>query len=195
MSTSTVAPGIEAVAAALNRARSQSGESLDQLAARNPLLLVFLRHAGCTFCREALSDIAASRAELERQGIRIVLVHMGDAEALDKLLVEQGLAGVDRIADPDRHLYRAFGLKRGKPTQLFGPKVLWRAIAEGALARHGIGKPSADPSQLPGVFFIDKSMVRRRFRHRTAADRPDYLRFCTDPSTASATGVTAVAEV
>ena len=141
-------------------------------------MLVFLRHAGCTFCREAIGDVARERGVIERSGVRIVLVHMGDSEAIGKLTERYCLGGVDRICDPDRKLYQAFGLKRGRLRQLFGPKVLWRALPEGVLKRHGIGRLTADSFQMPGLFLIDESSIVRRFRYRTAADRPDYAGIC-----------------
>jgi len=42
----------------LDTAVTQSGERLVELSEMSPVLLVFLRHAGCTFCREALADFA-----------------------------------------------------------------------------------------------------------------------------------------
>ena len=113
--------------------------------------------------------------------MRIVLVHMGDSEAIEKLTKRYGLGAVDRICDPDRKLYQAFGLKRGRLRQLFGPKVLWRALPEGVLSRHGIGRLTADSFQMPGLFLIDESGIVRRFLHRTAADRPDYAGICAVP--------------
>jgi peroxiredoxin len=163
-------------------ALTQSGERLVKLSEASPVLLVFLRHAGCTFCREALWDIARTRSAIEGTGIRIILVHMRDSQAIEKLLERYGLSGVDRIFDPDQKLYRAFGLKRGNLRQLFGPKVLWRGFQAGVLARHGIGRLSADRTQMPGLFLIDHSIIVRRFRHRTAADRPDYAGICAPPS-------------
>ncbi|MCY7328303.1 MAG: redoxin domain-containing protein, partial [Saprospiraceae bacterium] len=53
-----------------------TGESLATLAAEKPVLLVFLRFLGCSFCREAISDLAKKRKELEARGLRIVFVHM-----------------------------------------------------------------------------------------------------------------------
>src|ERR1035441_2022695 len=79
----------------------------------------------------------------EAAGVRIVLVHMVDSDAIEKLIGKYGLDGVDRICDPARKLYRAFGLKRGRLRQLFGPKVLWRALPEGVLSRHGSQRPDA----------------------------------------------------
>ena len=162
----------------LERASTQSGEKLVDLSGASPVLLVFLRHAGCTFCREALGDIARARRAIEKTGTRVVLVHMGDAPALETLLDKYGLSGVDRICDGQQELYRAFGLKRGKLRQLFGPKVFWRAFRERVLSRHGIGRLSADGSQMPGLFLLNHGVISRRFRHRSAADRPDYTEIC-----------------
>jgi peroxiredoxin len=165
----------------LECASTQSGESLVKLSGASPVLLMFLRHAGCTFCREALGDIARARTAIEATGTRIVLVHMGDSQALENLLDKYGLTGVDRICDRGQDLYRAFGLKRGRLQQLFGLKVFWRALCEGVLAGHGIGRVSADSWQMPGLFVLDGSRIVRRFRHRSAADRPDYAGICAAP--------------
>ena len=166
---------------ALDGARTQSGQRLSALFEASAVLLVFLRHAGCAFCREALGDVARERGIIQAAGVRIVLVHMGDSGAIEKLIGKYGLDGVERICDPDRKLYQAFGLKRGRLRQLFGPKVLWRALPEGVLSRHGIGRLTADGFQMPGLFLIDESGIVRRFRHRTAADRPDYAGICAVP--------------
>lgn len=167
-----------AVSRLLERAVTQHEESLATIAASSSALLVFLRHAGCTFCREALADLSASRDEIASQDVRIVLVHMGDIAELELLLAKHDMLDLDRICDPKQELYRAFGLKQGSAAQLFGPKVWWRGFRAGVLAGHGLGKPAADFSQMPGVFFLDKGLIARRFRHRSAADRPDYAAFC-----------------
>ncbi len=167
-----------AVSQVLERALTQSGDNIMDLSAASAILLVFLRHAGCSFCREALGDIGRERGAIERSGTRIVLVHMGETAALDALLPKYGLAGVDRICDGERDLYRAFGIERGTLRQLFGLKVLWRGLLGGVVARHGIASAQADSSQMPAIFLVHNASIVRRFRHRSAADRPDYLAFC-----------------
>jgi hypothetical protein len=77
----------------LEGAVTQSGESLVSLSEASQLLLVFLRHAGCTFCREALGNIARARPVIERTGARIVLVHMGDSGAIEKLIEKKRAGG------------------------------------------------------------------------------------------------------
>jgi peroxiredoxin len=163
----------------LDSAMTQSGQRLVELCDQSPVLLLFLRHAGCPFCREALSDIARLRHALVNTGARIVLVHMGDLRAIEKLLHKNGLDELDRIVDPGRRLYQAFGLKRATLPQLLAPQVLVRGV-QALIAGHGLGLPSADSSQMPGLFLIYRGRILRRFRHRTVADRPDYLKMCAE---------------
>ncbi|MBK8557721.1 MAG: redoxin domain-containing protein [Lewinellaceae bacterium] len=64
---------------------ANSGESLADLSEKGTVLLVFLRHFGCSFCREAISDISKRRKKLEAKGVRVVLVHMAtDLETAEK---------------------------------------------------------------------------------------------------------------
>jgi peroxiredoxin len=167
-----------AVAQVLEGATTETGARLVSLVEQAPVLLVFLRHAGCTFCREAISDIAETRAAIEADGTRIVLVHLGDQSQLQRVVERYGVADIERIADPERALYQAFGLKRGNLLQLLGPKVVWRALLAGWMRGHGVGRPAADSAQMPGVFRIDRGLVVSRFRHASAADRPCYIEMC-----------------
>jgi hypothetical protein len=104
---------------------------------------------------------------------------MGDREAMRKITQKYNVADLERIADPIRTLYSAFGLNRGNFRQLFGWKVWWRGLIAGLWNGHGRGTPSADYRQMPGVFFVDKGLIARHFRHRSAADRPEYDSLCT----------------
>lgn len=163
------------IAELLDATKTEKGVSFISLVENSPVLLVFLRHAGCTFCRESLSDIARNRAEIERSGTRIVLVHMGDRKEMRQLIDRYGLATLDRICDLDRQLYTAFGLKEGKLWQLFGPKAWWRVLVVGLLRGHGVWFPTESMRQMPGVFYIDQGALTKSFRHKSIADRPSYL--------------------
>ena len=158
--------------------RTESGHPLATVAAHNPVLLIFLRHSGCTFCREALAELAAARGCVESAGAKLVLIHQSSSEAMSKLLDKYGLSGIEVVRDRDRSLYRAFGLRQGSPNQLLGPQVWargpWTAVVKG----HGMGLPDGDPLLMPGVFLIYQDRILRAFYHRSAADRPDYRQIC-----------------
>lgn len=164
------------------RARTDRGATLEQLSRNTPVLLVFLRHGGCTFCREALADIAAQRGEIEASGTTIVLVHMDQPGAGRDFFGKYGLGDLHQISDPCRGLYRAFGLRRGDLRMLFGPKVWVRGLDAGVLKGHGAGPLAGDGLQMPGIFMIFHGQVIRSYRHQSAADRPNYVRFLNEDS-------------
>lgn len=161
------------------RRKTNMAVSLDELSRLSPVLLVFLRHMGCTFCREALADLAAMRRRIEAEGARLVLVHMSGEESASRFFARYGLDDVQSISDPDRTLYRAFGLPRGRFGDVLGPKVWWRGFQAGVLGRHGVGPLMGDGFQMPGVFLLFHGEVIRSYRHQSAADRPDYLSLVT----------------
>ncbi len=105
--------------------RTHTGETLADLSDQSPILLVLLRHEGCTFCRNAMSDIARLQARIEGVGTRIVLGHMGTEEEFAAFAGRYGLSAIAAVADPNRRLYKGLGLRRGRLWQLLGPRVVW----------------------------------------------------------------------
>jgi peroxiredoxin len=162
------------------RARTDQGVTLGNLSCSAPVLLIFLRHAGCPFSREALADIAATRSDIEAARTVIVLAHMGRPEKGREIFRKYGLDDLHQISDPCRSLYRAFGLRGGGLWKLFGPKVWLRGLDACILHRHGFGRPAGDGLQMPGMFLIFHGQVLRSYRHQSVADRPDYVRFTTE---------------
>lgn len=60
------------------------------------------------------------------------------------------------ISDPERELYRSFGVHEGSMRQVVTMKALAggvRALVDGVLQ----GRPTADPMQFAAVFLIDES--------------------------------------
>ncbi len=148
---------------------TSDGVSLLALSETSPVLVVFLRHFGCTFCREALADLAAKKSQLA--GVRIAIVHMVSDEQAQPNTAKYNLADAARISDPQKNLYNAFELARGKFSQLFGPRVFLRGLQAW---RHGVGTLQGDGFQLGGAFIIHKGQIIRAYRNHDAADRPDY---------------------
>ena len=154
---------------------SQRGLTLEKLSHERPVLVVFLRHAGCAFCRETLAELAERRRELESRGVTIALVHMGSLMQGTQFLVRFGLEDLHRYSDPHCRLYRAFGLERARFGHLFGPRIWWPALRAAVLRGHGFGWPAGDGFRSHGVFLLRSGRVIEGFRPATAAQRPDYL--------------------
>lgn len=162
---------------ALNGLRDDQGRTLRELTDQRQVLVVLLRHSGCTFCRQTLSDIARWQADLANSGVGIAIVGLSSSPADLRALGERyGVSAASWVADPDRLLYRALELQRGTFLQLFGPRV-WVSGLLVAAKGHGIGKLDGDGFQMPGGFIVHRGRVVRAYRHKTAADRPNLMEF------------------
>ncbi len=155
---------------------TNEGTSLRAISMEKPVLLVFLRHFGCTFCREALADISNRRQSIEESGVQLVFVHMTNNEIADRYFSRYGLEGATHISDPECRYYAMFGLTKGTFTQLFGLQSWIRGFQAGVMEGHGIGPMLGDGFQMPGVFVIQDGEVKESFIHKLASDRPDYLK-------------------
>lgn len=156
--------------------RANTGEHLDELAGQSPQLVMFLRHAGCTFCREALSDLALQRERIEASGCGIVLVHLGkDSPEDDQFFERYGLGDLPRFSDPACRMYRQFGLDLGGFSQLFGLRVWIRGLMAGVINGHGLGAFRGNSFQMPGVYLYHNGTILGGYLHDRASDRPNYV--------------------
>jgi hypothetical protein len=159
---------------------SQRGATLAELSRERPTLLIFLRHAGCTFCRTALADLRRQRALIEREGVRLAIVHMSQPLKATLRLQEFGLQDVHRFSDPHCVFYRAFDVPRGSFRQLLGPCVWWRGLLAGLWEGHGLGLLDGDGFRMSGMFLLSDGRIIASHRAATAADRPDYAQFARE---------------
>lgn len=153
---------------------TSDNSNLFELSFQQPVLLVFLRHFGCTFCREALSDISENRKNIEALGTKLVFVHMASKAIAEEYFSRYNLEGATHICDPECKYYAAFGLVKGNFTQLFGLQTWIRGFSAGVVRGHGIGPQLGDDFQMPGLFVIVNGEIRDSFIHKVASERPDY---------------------
>ena len=152
--------------------------TLKTISEEGSVLLVFLRHFGCVFCKEALADLSSKRENFEKKGIQLIFVHMSENDVANEYFKTYNLSGVPHISDPFSRYYRAFGIKKATFSQLYGLSTWIRGYSakqEGhqlELAKH-----LGDSTQMPGIFFIQNGEVREQFIHKLPSDRPNYDEF------------------
>src|ERR1700759_2213425 len=93
------------MAAVLAAYRTESGRTLLELVDQSPVLLIFLRHFGCSFCRQTLDDVSRIREQIEGRGVRPVFVHLGTPERAKPYFDYYHLSGIERVSDPEASLY------------------------------------------------------------------------------------------
>jgi peroxiredoxin len=120
-----------------------------------PLVVAFMRHFGCPFCREHLIQLGRHHDEVRAAGGDVIAIFQYHAEPTDSFCRARGVP-FECLGDPKRLGYAAVGLDRGERREylslpLLGP--LLRAARMGALP----GKPEGDVAQRPGTFVVDRS--------------------------------------
>jgi peroxiredoxin len=161
---------------AFSEIKTNTGESIQTISESKMVMLVFLRHFGCQFCRHAIDEISKIRAKLLQGGTEIVFVHMATHELADEYFQKFNLSGVQHVSDPECGLYADLGLVKGSTTQLFGLQSWYRGFT--LISKYGseIGSQLGDSFQMPGVFVIQNGKIKNSFIHRIVSDRPDYFK-------------------
>jgi hypothetical protein len=147
-----------------------SGETLSEASNNQPIVLIFLRHFGCTFTRQLIRGLEKMELQAKQKNARLVLVHMLQSGTETQYLSDK--SEVARISDPYCELYRSFGLGKGKLFELFGPKVIWKAIFS-LFKGCGVGLLAGDGFQMPGAFvFHENKLIISQPAHNSS-DLPD----------------------
>src|ERR1700734_3003259 len=121
------------MAAVLRQYRTETGRTLLELVDESPVLLIFLRHFGCSFCRQTLDDVSKIRGQIEARGIRPVFVHLGSPERAKPYFDYYHLSDVERISNPEATLYQLpfFALSRSNPYLHFFNPTVWKGWLKG----------------------------------------------------------------
>jgi hypothetical protein len=154
-----------------NKLKTQSGIELVTLSNEKPVLLVIMRHFGCTFCRETVSDISKIEKSILDKGLTPVFVHMSDPNFGDEFFAKYFDKTVHHISDPSRSIYRSLGLYRGNIYQLFGPMTWIRGLYLGIIKGHGIGEIEGDSILLSGYFILDKGQITFSYKSESASEK------------------------
>lgn len=166
-----------ALPVALKDTLTSTGNTLAEINQKQPVMVVLLRHMGCTFCREAMADLQKARQHIAATGVHPVIVHQSKPMIGQAWLEDYQLEDWTSISDPERTLYRALQLRRGTIGQLFGLNVWKRGWEAGINNGHGVGKLDGDGFQMPGLVMLYNNEVVAQYPFTDAADRPDYVAF------------------
>lgn len=144
-----------------------SGETvpLKSLYESERLVLVFLRHLGCVFCKEHVAQLRGLT------DLNIVFVTLGTPEQTEAF--RQKMRSPHRfICDPQKKLHALFNLQRGGMAEFVNLHTIARTI--GAMFKGYVnGLPQGDSAQLPGVFVVETDgTVLWEHRSRDIADTP-----------------------
>ena len=116
-------------------------------------------------------QLQRAKAQFENNGFQIVLVGLGTFDQAEAFK-EKFSISFPIICDPEKKLYKAFGLGRGSVAGMASPAFLLKGLK--TLSRgHSPGIPRGDVMQMPGVFLIDTSgNIRIAHYSKDPSDNP-----------------------
>jgi peroxiredoxin len=126
------------------------------------------RFAGCPICSLHLRSFTRRKVELERAGVREVVVFHSSAEELRKVHTDLPF---DVVPDPSRRVYRELGVTTS-PRALLDPRGLLAAV------RAAVARASSNPTAgmwdgsfgLPADFLIGPDGIVRALKYGVHAD-------------------------
>ncbi len=131
--------------------------------------LIFYRYPGCPICNLHLKAVFNRAALFEKKGVEVVAIYDSPASAFPKDWEGYRTACFTAIPDPDRVLYKAYGVEQSN-TALLSPKVVGAWISA---ATQGIfqKKITGNVNQLPANFLISQDGTVEYVHYgRNAAD-------------------------
>jgi len=157
---------------------TNEGKSVLEFSNEKPVFLVFLRHFGCVFCKEALSDIAKIKTQLSEKRIKLIFVHMASNEIAEEYFHQFDLSGATHVSNPEKNFYMSFGLMKGSISQLYGLRTWIRGFSPKTKGyKLELNEQLGDSTQMPGMFLIHQGKTIGEYIHKTASDHPDYEAF------------------
>ena len=143
----------------------------DQLAGDDATLLVFLRHFGCIFCRETVSELR--RTCESAPGFPPVLFFFQGTPTEGRVFLRRYWPAARAVADAQKRFYAGLGIGRGGLLQLFGPGV-WSAARRARRKGLAQGRPSGDLWMMPGLFIVREGRIVWAHEYAHAGDQPDF---------------------
>ncbi len=137
-----------------------------------PVLVVFLRHFGCLFCRELLAELQERSAELAQAGLLVAAIGLGEPRHAQRI-GQRYAPDLTVLAAPTADAYAAYGIVRAGMKQILSPRT-FAAGARAALSGSAQTKATGDQQMVGGAFVVDRQgVVRLAHYDAFPGDKPD----------------------
>ena len=126
-----------------------------------PIVLFFVRHVGCVFCREQVRTLAQRYADMRARGAEVIAIIPADPINAGRFARSMRLP-YPVLCDTSRRAFAAFGLYDTTMGNLAQPEVLMRTARQFARGNIPAVNPfSSSLTQLGGIFIIGSDGIVR----------------------------------
>ena len=138
-----------------------------------PVLMVFLRHLGCQFCKETVRDIRA--ASTRNPDYPDVLFFFQEDVASGQAFFNRYWSRAKAISDPAQFFYKEFGVPSASVMNLVSPGALLSRI-RATLKGNFDSLPKGNFWQMPGFFVVKGEQIVWSHDYRHVGDEPPLRR-------------------
>lgn len=146
------------------------------VASESIVILHFLRHLGCLYCRQSVSDLYAF-VQQQRRFPPIYFVHQSPVEQANDFFAKH-YPGARHISDPKLALYNLFAINRLNPVQFMNPLQIMKGV-QAFIKGHRQEAPQGNEWVLSGTFLFHNGKLRWQHRATYAGDDPDWRLLAT----------------
>jgi peroxiredoxin len=140
---------------------------------KQPVVIVFLRHFGCTFCRQHVAMLRRDYAQFLEAGGEILCVGMGGYKVGRGFEILMDTKFPTLVTGETNLPYQQYGLGKGTVGQIFGIRSFVKGL-KATFQGHVGTSVQGDPYQMPGVFIVDTSgTIRYAHYYDDIADTPE----------------------
>jgi len=123
---------------------------------KQPVVIVFLRHFGCTFCRQHIAMLRRDYAEFLDAGGEVLCIGMGGFKVGRGFEILMDTKFPTLVTGETNLAYQDYGLGKGSFGQIFSARSFAKAL-KATFQGHVGTSVQGDPYQMPGVFIADTS--------------------------------------
>jgi peroxiredoxin len=148
-----------------------SAASLGRFWTKRPVVLAFVRHLGCIFCRQQVAGLSKRVPEIERRGGTLVVVAPSKSEHIAGFRESTGYKGA-LFVDPTLRAFKTAGLVRGRGST-YHPLAVLKGVWAMAQGFRQVGR-QGDIVQQGGTFVLGPGdRVHYEWRDRYAGHHTD----------------------
>jgi hypothetical protein len=146
----------------------------DVVSSYDLVVLQFLRHLGCMFCKNAV-DGMYRLAQSSKRFPPVVFVHQSPLEDGERFF-QKRFPGAPHISDPQFELYEHFGVRRAGFVETFTNPQVWWGLAKLAVKGYTHEPVVGDVRLLSATFLFHQGRLRWKHLARFAGDDPKWER-------------------
>lgn len=166
---------VAAYTAPLIGARLPASTLSGVLTSQKMVILHFLRHLGCIFCKHSVTELHKLSTTMKFPPI--VFVHQSDVAKGDAFFDEY-FPGAPHISDPSLRLYELFGIQRLGGLQTINPQMYLIGL-QSLLKGNRTTEILGDALVLSGTFLFNNGRLVWSHRAKFAGDDPNWKKLAS----------------